>query len=162
MNTNNKAIKGFTLIELLVVVGIISVLAVVVLVSVKPALRLQETRDARRGQDLNQLLTAIHSCSIDKKDSGSFPVCLGPFTNGETYEIVDVGVSGGCNSVCTNATDANHCLPLSVKLGDYFINLPKDPNNSVTGHTGYAITVYNGMTVIDACAAEGGPIKVSR
>ena len=154
--------RGFTLIELLVVVGIISILAVVVLVSVKPALRLQQTRDARRAQDLNQILTAIHSCSIYKKDSASFSTCLGSFIAGETYEIVDVGVTSGCNTVCTGATDANHCLPLSTKLADYFTNLPKDPNNTVTGHTGYSITINNGMTVLDACAAEGGPIKVSR
>lgn len=155
-------VRGFTLVELLVVVGIISVLAIVTLVSLKPGKRLSETRDARRAEDLNQILTAIHSCVVDKKDNSSLSTCLGSYTSGETYEIVNVGISGGCNTVCTTATSASHCLPLSVNLEDYFVNLPKDPNNSVTGHTGYAITVTNGMTVLDACAAENGPIKVSR
>jgi len=164
MNINMKKESGFTLIELLVVVGIISVLAVVVLVSVKPGQRLSEARDARRAQDLNQLLTAIHSCAVDKKDSAAMTTCLGSYVAGNTYEIVNVGITGGCNTVCTGATNATSCLPLSTTLGDYFVNLPKDPNNSVTGHTGYSITVSatGGMTVIDACAAENGPIKVSR
>jgi len=48
-------------------------------------------------------------------------------------------------------------------LSDYFVNIPADPNNTVTGHTGYALTTYtNGMVVIDVCAAENGTIKVSR
>lgn len=154
--------SGFTLIELLVVVGIITTLAVVVLVSVKPSQRLSETRDARRAEDLNQILTAIHSCIVDKKDNSTLATCLGTFNSGETYEIVDTGVTTGCNSVCTGATNATHCLPLDSKLSDYFVNLPKDPNNSVAGHTGYSITVTNGMTVLEACAAENGQIKVSR
>jgi prepilin-type N-terminal cleavage/methylation domain-containing protein len=154
--------SGFTLIELLVVVGIITVLAVVVLVSVKPGQRLSETRDARRAQDMNQILTAVHSCAVDKKDNATLATCLGSYVAGETYEIVDVGISGGCNSVCTTATSATHCLPLSAALDDYFVNLPRDPNNTVSGHSGYAITVTNGMTVIDACGAENGAMKVSR
>ncbi len=154
--------NGFTLIELLVVVGIITILGVVVLVSVKPAQRLSETRDARRAQDLNQLLSAIHSCAVDKKDNSSLATCLGTFTSGNTYEIVDVGVTSGCNTVCTGATTASSCLPLSATLDDYFVSLPKDPNNTVSGHTGYSVTVTNGMTVLEACGAENGVIKVSR
>lgn len=162
MNLNTTTKSGFTLIELLVVVGIITTLAVVVLVSVKPAQRLAESRDARRAQDLNQLLSAIHSCAVDKKDTATLPTCLGSYTAGNTYEIVDVGVTGGCNTVCTGATSATSCLPLSTTLDDYFVTLPKDPNSNVTGHTGYSITVTNGMTVIEACGAENGTIKVSR
>lgn len=139
MNKNNQA--GFTLIELLVVVAIMSTLAVVTLVSIKPNQRLSETRGARRGQDLNQLLTAIHSCAIDKKDGSNFATCLGTYNVNDVYEIVDVGVTGGCNSVCTGATSPTSCLPLSPTLGDYFTSLPRDPNNSVSGHTGYSITV---------------------
>jgi len=161
MKKNSKR-RGFTLIELLVVVGIITVLAVVVLVAVKPTKRLSEARDARRAQDLNQLLTAIYSCAVDKKDNTTLSTCLGTYTGGDTYEIVDVGVTGGCSTVCTGATSASSCLPLSTTLADYFTSLPKDPNNSVTGHSGYSITVTSGMTVLEACAAENGPIKVSR
>ena len=162
MTKNKFSVSGFTLIELLVVVGIMTTLGVVVLVSVKPSQRLSETRDARRAEDLNQILTAIHSCAVDKKDNTTLATCLGTFTSGETYEVVDVGVTSGCNTVCTGATSATHCLPLSTRLADYFVNLPKDPNNTVTGHTGYSITVTNGMTVLEACAAENGQIKVSR
>lgn len=162
MKIKNLNSFGFTLIELLVVVGIITTLGVVVLVSVKPAQRLSESRDARRAEDLNQILTAIHSCVVDKKDGTTFSTCLGTFNSGDTYEIVDSGTTASCNTVCTGATSASHCLPLNVLLDDYFVNLPKDPNNTVNGHTGYSITVTNGMTVLEACAAESGQIKVSR
>lgn len=159
-----KIKSGFTLIELLVVISVISVLAIVVLVGLKPAQRLADTRDARRAQDINQILTGVMSCAIDKKDGVNLNTCLGTHTTGKTYEIVSgVGVTSGCNTVCTDVTASSDCLPLDTTLADYFLSIPKDPNNTVDGHTGYSLTSYaNGMVVIDACASEGGPIKVSR
>jgi prepilin-type N-terminal cleavage/methylation domain-containing protein len=150
MKLNKCRGNGFTLIELLVVVGIITTLAVVVLVSVKPAQRLSESRDARRAQDLNQLLSAIHSCAVDKKDVAALPTCLGTYTAGNTYEIVDVGVTGGCNAVCTGATSATSCLPLSTTLDDYFVTLPKD---RIMLLVAIPDTDYSSkwMTVLEAC-----------
>lgn len=160
---NKINIRGFTLIELLVVVAILTILAVVIQASVKPALRLAQARDARRAEDINQILTAIHSCASDKKDTNGLPICLGTYVPGETYEIVSGNVTTGCNAVCTTATTAGHCLTLNTTLSDYFVSLPKDPNNAVPGHTGYAITITSGgMTILDACAAETGILKVSR
>ena len=159
--TNIK--KGFTLIELLVVIAIISILAIVTLVALKPAQRLSDSRDARRAQDINQILTGIHQCVIDKKDAATMTTCLGANTVGTTYEIVSGAITTGCNALCTNATSASSCLPLDTTLSDYFISIPKEPNILTTGHTGYSITRYaNGMVVIDACGAEAGPIKVSQ
>ena len=155
--------KGFTLIELLIVVAIISILAIVSMVALKPAQRLADARDARRGQDMRQLLTGIHECGIDKKDGSSMTTCLGANTTGTTYEIVSGAVTSGCQSLCTMATSDSSCLRLDVTLTDYFTSLPKDPSLTGTGHTGYALTRYsNGMVVIDACGAEMGPIKVSQ
>lgn len=155
--------KGFTLIELVLVLAIISVLAIVVLVGIKPAQRLSDTRDARRAQDINQILTGIHECVIDKKDGSSMNTCLGSYTVGDTYEIVSTGTTTGCKSVCSGATSETSCLPLSTTLSDYFVNLPTDPAGVGSGHTGYSITVYsNGMTVLSACKAENSTIKVSR
>ena len=57
--------KGFTLIEILLVVAILSVLLVVVFASLNPAQRLIDARNARRWNDVNQVLTAIHECIID-------------------------------------------------------------------------------------------------
>lgn len=155
--------NGFTLIELLVVVSIISVLAIVVLVGLKPAQRLADTRDARRAQDINQILTGVMSCAIDKKDGSTLSTCLGTHTTGKTYEIVSGAIATGCNSVCTGVASASDCLPLDTTLTDYFISMPRDPNNSIAGHTGYSLTAYaNGMVVVEACAAENGTMKVSR
>ena len=159
MKNNN----GFTLMELLIVVAIMSLLAIVVLVGLKPAQRLADARDARRAQDINQILTGVMSCAIDKKDSSSMTTCLGTHTVSKTYEVVSVGTSSGCNNVCVGVSGASDCLPLSTTLTDYFTSLPVDPNNSVSGHTGYSITTYtNGMAVVEACASESGTIKVSR
>lgn len=159
MNTK----RGFTLMELLIVVSIMSLLAIVVLVGLKPAQRLADARDARRAQDINQILTGVMSCAIDKKDTSNLNTCLGTHTTGKSYEIVSVGTTGGCNTVCVGVTSPTDCLPLSATLTDYFVDLPKDPNNTVTGHTGYSLTNYtNGMVVVEACAAENGSVKVSR
>lgn len=156
--------RGFTLIELMLVIGIISLLAVVVLSALKPAQRLADARDARRAQDLNQILTAIHECAIDKKDNATMSTCLGSLTAGNTYEIVTAsGITSGCQAKCTGATSDASCLQLNTKLSDYFVNLPTDPGGVATLHTGYSLTLMsNGMTVLEACAAENGTIKVSR
>ncbi len=159
----NQNRNGFTLIEILVVVAIISILSIVVLVGLKPAKRLSEARDARRAQDLGEILTGIMSCALDKKDTATMGTCLGTYTTGDTYEIVNTGTTTGCNTVCTGATNSSHCLPLDVKLSDYFTSLPVDPNNTVSGHTGYSLKVMtNNMIVVEACAAENDPIITSR
>jgi len=155
--------KGFTLIELLVVVAIIAVLAIAVLVALKPAQRMADARDARRAQDINQILTGVMSCAVDKKDSSNMNTCLGTHTASKTYEIVDGAITSGCNTLCVGVSGTGDCLALNTTLSDYFPNLPKDPSISTTGHTGYSLTSYsNGMVVLEACAAENGQIKVSR
>lgn len=160
---DKKGNKGFTLIEILVVLTIMSILAIVVLVGLKPAQRLAAARDARRAQDIGQILTGVHSCVIDKNDTASMATCLGSTTVNDTYEIVTGSISTGCNAVCTGATSASSCLALDGTLSDYFVTLPKDPAGVVSGHTGYSLKRYsNGMIVIEACAAENGAIKVSQ
>lgn len=165
MNRNSlpKEMSGFTLIELVLSIAIISVLAIVALTAIKPAQRLADARDARRAQDINQVLSGIHQCVIDKKDTVNMSTCLGSLTVGNTYEIVTGAVTSGCQAKCTNATSDASCLRLDVTLGDYFVNLPVDPAGVTASHTGYSVSLLsNGMTVLEACAAENGVIKVSR
>ncbi|MCX6761110.1 MAG: type II secretion system protein [Candidatus Nealsonbacteria bacterium] len=57
MQLNNKNKKGFTLIELLVVVAIIGILSSTILVSMQSARA--KARDARRLQDMRQIVTAL-------------------------------------------------------------------------------------------------------
>ena len=157
-----KIKKGFTLIEILLVVAILSILLVVVFAALNPAQRLIDTRNARRWNDVNQLLTAVHECVIDHNLS----TCLGTYTAGDTYEVVynpGAGVpASGCKTVCTGATADTSCLALDTTLASYISSMPKDPTAPASGHTSYSINVTNGITKITACSAEGTTISVSR
>ena len=160
MKNSSKKNSGFTLIELLIVVAIMAILLIVVMVALKPQQRLAETRDTRRALDLNQLLTGIHECIIDKD---GLSACLGSPTTSEVYEIVSGSTASGCDDVCTSVTSDTHCLALDTTLADYFVDIPVDPGTVALGHTEYQITLYsNGMTVLEACSAENGTIKISR
>src|SRR3990172_8431905 len=100
-----KLKKGFTLIEILLVVAILSVLLVVVFAALNPAQRLAEARNARRWNDVNQVLTAVHECVID--NNGSLTVC----GLASTLALSQIGTcaSGGA-TLCTGA--AAVCLNL--------------------------------------------------
>lgn len=162
-NTYSHSNKGFTLIELLIVITIILFLTVTFLSALQPAKRLADARDARRAQDIGQILTAIHECVIDKKDTAAMNTCLGTYTTGNTYEIVSGAITSGCSATCTGATSDSSCLRLDTTLSDYFTSLPVDPKVTTTGHTGYSIRVLsNNMTIITACGAENGTIITSR
>ena len=157
-----KLKKGFTLIEILLVVAILSILLVVVFAALNPASRLQDTRNARRWNDVNQILTAVHECIVD--NDGSLATCggLDALTDGTTYEIVDTGVVTGCDAACGAATD--DCVSMQTALqGTYMADLPQDPGGAATGHTSYGLTMSSGLVSISACSAEGGEtIQVSR
>lgn len=163
-NTARVSQNGFTLIELVLVIAIISLLSIVALVAIKPAQRLADARDARRAQDVNQILSGIHQCVIDKKDTATMGTCMGGLVVGNTYEIVTgPGVTSGCQAKCVGATSDSSCLRLDATLADYFVNIPTDPAGVVASHSGYSVSLRsNGMTVLEACAAENGTVKVSR
>ncbi len=162
----NKLKKGFTLIEILLVVAILSILLVVVFAALNPAQRLIDTRNARRWNDVNQLLTAVHECVVDE----NLATCLGTYTAGNVYEVVfdPTGVTAvpasGCQAVCTTATADTSCLQLDTTLADYIAKIPMDPTTPVAGHSSYSITVgTNGIITVASCGAEDGEtISVSR
>ncbi len=160
MKKHQSLYKGFTLIELLLVVTIIIILALVVFVSLKPAQRLAQARDARRSSDVNEILTGIHECIIDD-DNSSLTDCIGNYTARETYEIASA--SAGCDDICSNVTSDAHCLDLISTLDDYFFKMPVDPSDVATGHTGYIVTVNSkGLMLVQVCSAETTPIEVAR
>ena len=88
----SKKNKGFTLIEILLVVAILAILLVVVFASLNPAQRLEDTRDARRWNDVNQVLTSLHECIIDNDAVLASCGVDGLATDGTVYEIVDAAV----------------------------------------------------------------------
>lgn len=145
-----KQQKGFTLMEILLVIGLLAVLAVVVFVALDPAKRFQDTRNARRTTDIQNILSAVHTYVNDTK--GTFPAAI-------TSTEMQIGTAttgcaistGGCN--VTGATD---CVDLSAALGSYLKSIPTDPNGT-DALTGYSIEKNsNNMVTVRACNAEGG------
>lgn len=150
--------SGFTLIEILLVVGILAVLASVVFVALDPAKRFREARDARRTNDVQSILTAIHTYIIDNR--GSLPAGLditerqlGTATSGCAI------ATGGCS-----VTGASNCLNLATPLAKYLKSMPIDPNGGTAALTQYSIVIdANSIITVRACGTEGAsPISVSQ
>ena len=167
----SKIKKGFTLIEILLVVAILAILLVVVFAALNPAQRLSDTRDARRWNDVNNLLTAVHECIVDAGSSGAMANCVGTYVAGEPYEIVfdpsgaPVTPAAACDDTCTGVTSDTHCLDWSSTLSSYMASMPEDPSGtSDDGHTEYLVnTDANGLVTLTACEGEGtAAIKVAR
>lgn len=148
--------RGFTLIEILLVVAILSILLVVVFASLNPAQRLIDTRNARRWNDINQVLTAIHECIIDNN--------LATCGLGTTVALSQIGTCGsGGATLCTGAAAACLNLDGDTDLDAYISGFPLDPSNGSAATTAYAVQVTNGIVTVSACSAEDGEvISVSR
>ena len=151
---NNTSQKGFTLIELLVVILIIATLATTVFVALNPAQRLADARNSRRWNDVNSLLTAVHSYIVDTK--GTIPSSIG------TTEMQLGNCSSGGNSLCVGA--GSSCVDLSTTLNKYLKSMPLDPSVGTAATTGYSIVRdTNNIITIKACASEvGSTITISR
>lgn len=136
--------------EILLVIGLLAVLAVVVFVALDPAKRFQDTRNARRTTDIQNILSAVHTYVNDSK--GIFPAAI-------TSTEMQIGTAttgcaistGGCN-----VAGATNCVDLSTALGSYLKSIPTDPNGTAA-LTGYSIVKdSNNMVTVRACNAEGG------
>ncbi len=164
-----KSTSGFTLIELLVVIGIIAILFAVVLVSIDPAKRLKQSRDATRKQDVADILEAVQEYIVD--NSGQFPTGL---TAGTSYSMLGTAASGCSISACgftTTPTVNTACLDLSSStIPTYLSSMPVDPlaaagNKGVwaSTKTGYAINRSSaGRINVIACDAEISDISLQR
>jgi prepilin-type N-terminal cleavage/methylation domain-containing protein len=144
--------KGFTLVEMLMVVAIISVLAITVFSAINPSKRIKNAKDDRRLVDIDSLLTAIHSYTIDNK--GSLPSGL---TAGMVEKQLGTGGSG-CN-ISTNGcavSGSADCVDLSTPLVDYLRFIPQDPDGTAVLTKYSVIVTSNGMVTVKACGAEGG------
>jgi len=110
----NKHSKSFTLIELLVVVALIALLASIVVVSLKDVRA--KARDARRKQDIAQIMKALEMYYVDH---GEYPPS---------------GGAASPNSGWSNSNDSSWGT-LQNYLANY-ISLPKDPLNQTGGWPG--------------------------
>lgn len=147
-----KQKKGFTLMEILLVIGLLAVLAVVVFVALDPAKRFQDTRNARRTTDIQNILSAVHTFVNDSK--GTFPSSI---PSAETQIGTDTTgcaiATGGCAAVAASCVDISSA---TTGVGKYLKSIPVDPNGT-EGKTGYTIVKdANNMVTVRACNAEGG------
>lgn len=150
--------RGFTLIELLVVITIISVLAVVVFVALDPAKRIRAAKDARRTQDVQGLLTAVHQSVADNK--GQYPTNM-PAVGVEA--MIGTGTAAQCSPVATNGCTvvaSTACVDLATgtrNLSNYLKTMPVDPNTTVYSdiNTGYSIKLEaTGIVTVRSCGKE--------
>lgn len=145
-----KSNKAFTLIELLLVIAIILILVVVVFVALNPVQRFKDTRDARRTQDVDAILSAIHAYIVDNKDSLPSGLSAG-------MAEAQLGTGTGC-AVSTGgcAVTTTTCLDLSTPLVKHLKSIPIDPNGGTAAKTNYSVVVdSNGLITVKACGTEG-------
>lgn len=150
---NNKA---FTLIELLVVIAILAILSTVVFVALNPIQRFQDSRNARRFQDVNSILTSVHEYIVDNDADLPYGLTSGMGTT-------ELGTCTAGNANCTTATD---CVDLSTVLSSYLASVPIDPDSGEgsAATTGYTIAINSdNIVTVSACHAENGEtVQVSR
>ncbi|MBI4096136.1 MAG: type II secretion system protein [Candidatus Levybacteria bacterium] len=146
--------RGFTLIELLVVIGILAVLLAVTYIAINPARQSAQANDAKRRNDVNEILNAVNKYMVDN--------------NGD----VPLGITTTSQNIKTGGADICSAL---VSL--YIASLPSDPKENsgsaikdcaVAGgyDTGYMIvqSATNNRITVNAPNAEiaGTVISVTR
>jgi prepilin-type N-terminal cleavage/methylation domain-containing protein len=161
-----KKTSGFTLIELLIVIAVIAILAAAVYVALDPQKRFKDSRDTRRAQDINQILTAVKVHQVDNK--GKYLTAIASLTPGTVYMIGTAAT--GCDVACDSGVaggDAD-CVNLSgLTTAGYLGSVPISPNGTGTWDatlTGYTMTTSsNGIIKVAACEHENvGVIASSR
>jgi len=147
--------NGFTLIELLVVIGIISALTAVVFVALDPAKRFKDARNARRTNDADTILAAVHQYIVDT--GGSMPSGVGA-----TASQIGTCGSGGA-TLCPGAQAACVDIGATLSSNKYLKSNPLDPASGSVSTTGYSIVKdANNLFTVNACLSEGTTIAVSR
>lgn len=139
--------KGFTLIELLVVIVIIAILAAVIFVALDPVTRFAQARNARRWNDVNNLLTAVHEYIVD--NDGALPTGL---STGMSETQLGTAATG-----CADCGAAAACVDLSTPLARFMASIPLDPSTGSAAETRYSVQVdANGICWIRSCDEELG------
>lgn len=154
--------RGFTLIEILVSLTIITILSVTVYVALNPAQRLKDAKDARRAQDVDSILNAIHEFVVDNKG-------VSPTNMPAAGTHKQLGTAGsGCNISNANCTiAATDCVDLmsgTNNLSNYIKAIPHDPTLADGTKTGYSVqSTTAGIVTITACYTDATPaISASR
>lgn len=178
--------KGFTLIELLIVIAIIGFLAAAILVAVDPVRRIQDSRNAKRWQEINAILNAVLNNQVDNRaqftGTATYPIIEA--TNAQIIIDLDAAAepSGPANCIsavptCTqvgatlNVSGTKTCYAnLHGLTPDYIAQIPLDPSGGTTSNTGYYMIQTpkgsgwgTGRIEIGACAPDlSVTLKVKR
>lgn len=148
--------RGFTLIELLVVIVIIAILAAVIFVALDPVTRFAQARNARRWNDVNNLLTAVHEYIVDT--NGFLPAGL-------STGMVETQLGSEPTAICGDCGASASCVNLSAPLAKYMAQIPRDPSTGSAAETRYSVRVdANGIVWVRSCDPElsGTVIGVAR
>lgn len=140
MKTTAQKNKGFTLIELLVVMGILAVLLAITLIAINPARQFAQANNAKRSNDVLQILNAIHEYAADH--AGTLPGA-GNLTAAKcpTATPCTVTDSGAASTI-------NLCSDLST---NYLPSMPEDPSINSGANITSCTTYDTGYTVgVDA------------
>lgn len=147
-----KDSKAFTLIELIIVIAIIALIAAAVFVSVNPAKRLGDAKDAVRASDA----VAIEK-AIQKKiaDGYTVPVSMAALTEDTPYMLVTEGTatSGTCN--CNTLDESIARIDLAGEFKSYLGDSVPVDADATGDDTGYYITRKGNNFYIKTCNAYG-------
>lgn len=166
----SKQQSGFTLIELLLVIAIIAILAAIIFVALDPLTRFQDTRDARRWSEVEEVLHAVKIDQIDNR--GAYLAEIAALPSNETWMIGTAVVNGAaastsCNVGCAAVASTTACVDLTgLATEGYLSATPISPNGAGTWSaelTGYTIERTGQFVKIEACDPENvSSISVQR
>lgn len=118
--------SAFTLVEILIVIAILAILAVVTFVVINPVQRVDQGKDTRRREEVNNILSAITLYTVD--NDGTRPTAGGnPLPTVTTANILTTGA---------DASDLDN-------LGTSLTEIPVDPDGLE-----YKVGLLNGTTAI--------------
>ena len=133
----------------------IAILAAAIFVALDPVTRFQEARDARRFNDLNNVLTAVVTDQVD--NGGAYVASIVALTP-DAYYTIGTNGAAGCNVGCTAQATENGCVDLTALVTEgYLGSVPLDPSTGTALLTDYYLMkATNGTVEVGACDPEGG------
>ena len=143
--------SGFTLIELLIVIAILTVLFALTIVAVNPIRQFAQADNTQRRSNINALLEGVYQYAADNR--GTLPV----FIPSTSTQQIGSATSGCTITTCAATTTTDVCLNLYPTLvPTYLADIPKDPDQTSSSTTHYAITksTTNNRLTVTACDAE--------
>jgi prepilin-type N-terminal cleavage/methylation domain-containing protein len=143
-----NAHKGFTLVELLVVIAILTILGSVVFVTLEPARRFGDARNAARWSEITSVLNAVVKYQVD--NNGALPGNVYP-VSGTTYVI---GTNTGTPSCTASSTASAYYNIATTTVPTYIGEVPTDPRSGTAASSGYYFYREGSLIRVGACEPE--------